>query len=118
MYHYHCLERTVSTLLIEQVASEHPDLEAICSRSQFVTYKELNEYASMIARRLEDHGVKPETVVPMCFENSIWAVVAMLAVLKAGGAFLSLPCTSMQRAKEMLIQIDHPGIMLVSQASC
>ncbi|KAF5632266.1 non-ribosomal peptide synthetase [Fusarium tjaetaba] len=57
------------------------------------TYSELNAAASQFAQYLVFLGVGPETYVPLCFEKSAWTVVAMMAVLKAGGAFVPLDPT-------------------------
>jgi non-ribosomal peptide synthetase component F len=35
-------------------------------------------------------GIGPEIMVPLCFEKSMWTIVAMLSVLKAGGVFVPL----------------------------
>ncbi|PNP73839.1 hypothetical protein FNYG_12798 [Fusarium nygamai] len=57
------------------------------------TYSELDAAASRFAQYLVFLGVGPETYVPLCFEKSAWTVVAMMAVLKAGGAFVPLDPT-------------------------
>ncbi|KAE8823687.1 hypothetical protein HRS9122_10456 [Pyrenophora teres f. teres] len=50
----------------------------------------LDGLSTKLAGYLVKIGVKPGDVVPLCFEKSMWTVVAMLAVLKAGGAFAPL----------------------------
>lgn len=55
-----------------------------------MTYAELDKLSSQLARHLVGLGVGPEVMVPLCFSKSIWAIVAMVAVMKAGGAFVSL----------------------------
>ncbi|KAF5689247.1 non-ribosomal peptide synthetase [Fusarium circinatum] len=57
------------------------------------TYPELDAAASRFAQYLVFLGIGPETYVPLCFEKSAWTVVAMMAVLKAGGAFVPLDPT-------------------------
>ncbi|KAH3909963.1 hypothetical protein HBI56_129220 [Parastagonospora nodorum] len=52
-----------------------------------MTYGELDALSSILASYLVDLRLKPEVIVPLCCEKSMWTVVAMLAVLKAGGAF-------------------------------
>lgn len=41
-----------------------------------------------LANRLIDLGVRPGSMVPLCFEKSLWTTVAMLGVMKAGAAFV------------------------------
>ncbi|CAA9959472.1 Nonribosomal peptide synthetase 3 [Pyrenophora teres f. maculata] len=82
-------ERCIHDLFTEQAAAR-PDAPAICAWDGEMTYGELDALSSKLAGHLIQLGVKPEDVVPLCFEKSIWTVVAMLAVLKAGGAFVPL----------------------------
>lgn len=54
------------------------------------SYQELERLSSKVACQLMRLGVGPETYVPLCFEKSKWHTVAMLGVLKAGGACVPL----------------------------
>ncbi|CAE7020751.1 Nonribosomal peptide synthetase 3 [Pyrenophora teres f. teres] len=83
------VERCIHDLFTEQAAAR-PDAPAICAWDGELTYGELDALSSKLAGHLVQLGVKAEDVVPLCFEKSMWTVVAMLAVLKAGGAFLLL----------------------------
>lgn len=56
----------------------------------FLTYEQLNIKANQLARVLRRHDVGPDVIVGICLERSLESVTAMLAVLKAGGAFLVL----------------------------
>lgn len=67
-----------------------PDHEAVCAWDGTLTYRELWQHVRRLAQVLSDLGVGPEVVVPLCFEKSLWSVVAMLAVMEAGGAFCPL----------------------------
>lgn len=73
----------VHSLVEEQVRAK-PDSQAICSFDQDFTYRELNSAAQKLANRLIDLDVGPGVLVPLCFDKSSWAIVAMYAVLKAG----------------------------------
>lgn len=76
--------------MIEQQCAEHPTVEAVCTQDGSLTYAELNRLSNDLASELRALGVQPESVVPICLEKSKWTIVAILAVLKAGGAFLLL----------------------------
>lgn len=68
-----------------------------------LTYGELNARADGLASRLRDRGVGPEMIVGICLPRSPDAVVAVLAVLKAGGAYLPLdPAYPVERLDFML----------------
>ncbi|EFQ85732.1 hypothetical protein PTT_19246, partial [Pyrenophora teres f. teres 0-1] len=95
------IERCIHDLFTEQ-ARARPDAPAIAAWDGELTYGELDALSSKLAGHLVQLGVKPEDVVPLCFEKSMWTVVAMLAVLKAGGAFLLLdPSLPKERLKSM-----------------
>ena len=55
-----------------------------------LTYGELGRWTSNLGRYLVSRQIGRETFVLLCFEKSLWAVVAMLAVLKAGAACVFL----------------------------
>ncbi|RYP75279.1 hypothetical protein DL771_002499 [Monosporascus sp. 5C6A] len=77
-------------VIIQKRIDAQPDAPAICAWDGALTYAELGRLASDLARRLIDRGVGPDTasIVPLCFEKSMWTAVAMLGVLKAGAGFV------------------------------
>ena len=78
--------------VISQHALQRPlSTPAVCGWDASFTYRELDGAAAALARYLVTVGaVGPEVFVPLCFEKSAWTVVAQVAVLKAGGAFVNL----------------------------
>ena len=103
--------------LIEQQTREQPDSTAIHSWEGDVTYAELDNLSSQLAAHLaNDRGVGPDKFVPLYFEKSMWTVVAMLAVLKAGGAFVPLdPAHPISRMKEMVSQVRAEVVLTSPQ---
>ncbi|WP_126896729.1 non-ribosomal peptide synthetase, partial [Streptomyces sp. WAC 01420] len=73
----------------EQVART-PDAVAVIAEDEEVTYAELDERASRLAGVLVARGVGAESVVGVMLERSVGLVVALLAVWKAGGAYLPM----------------------------
>ncbi|MET0397587.1 MAG: amino acid adenylation domain-containing protein, partial [Longimicrobiaceae bacterium] len=71
-------------------ARSAPDAVAVRSGEATLTYAELGTRAGRLARRLRGRGVGPESRVGICLEPGAERVVAMLAVLVAGGAYLPL----------------------------
>lgn len=88
---YTTAHKTIITLFEEQ-AAKTPDNIALVSDLEQLTYRQLNERANQLAYYLRYKGVKPEKVVALYMERSIPAIIVILAVLKAGGAYLPLDC--------------------------
>ncbi|MBB5868353.1 amino acid adenylation domain-containing protein/non-ribosomal peptide synthase protein (TIGR01720 family) [Allocatelliglobosispora scoriae] len=80
---------TFPDLFAEQVRRD-PDATALVFDDTRLTYAELDERANRLAHALRARGVGPERVVALGVPRSIDMIVAELAVLKAGGAYLPL----------------------------
>ncbi|HEX7240853.1 MAG TPA: amino acid adenylation domain-containing protein, partial [Longimicrobiaceae bacterium] len=74
----------------EAQARRTPDAPAVVHGGAVLTYAELDRRAGLLAGRLRGRGVGPETRVGVALERGIDAVVALLAVLRAGGVYLPL----------------------------
>ncbi|WP_369387417.1 AMP-binding protein, partial [Mycobacterium kyorinense] len=71
-------------------AAQTPDAVAVSCQGRSLTYRELDEAANRLAHLLAGHGVAPGQYVALLFSRSAEAVVAMLAVLKTGAAYLPI----------------------------
>ncbi|WP_405165476.1 amino acid adenylation domain-containing protein [Nocardia sp. NBC_01499] len=76
--------------LLERWVDRAPGAVAVVCAGQQLSYGELDAWANEVAWRLRDAGVGPETTVGVCVERRVSAIVAIVAVLKAGGAYLPL----------------------------
>ncbi|MDT0527965.1 amino acid adenylation domain-containing protein [Micromonospora sp. DSM 115977] len=74
--------------LFEEQVRRTPDAIAVVSDERTVRYAELDREADRLARRLRAAGVRAESVVGVCLHRGVDLVVALLGVLKAGGAYL------------------------------
>lgn len=94
--------------IFRQQANVRPDAEAVVSSWEgSLTYRQLDEWSDRLAVHLVEKGIKPECLVPMCFDKSIYTVVAMMATLKAGGACVHLGIKSpASRMVDIIRQAD------------
>ncbi|MFC5323435.1 amino acid adenylation domain-containing protein, partial [Bradyrhizobium oligotrophicum] len=85
-------------------AARTPDLPALARRDEELTYKEVDARANQLAHYLRGLGVGPDVVVGICVERSFDMVIAVLGVLKAGGAYLPLdPSYPTERLAYMMV---------------
>ncbi|MEU9083716.1 amino acid adenylation domain-containing protein [Streptomyces sp. NPDC048357] len=79
---------TTAATLFENQAALVPDKTAAVFEGESLTYAELNARANRLARHLVGQGVGPEQVVALAVPRSLEMVIGMLAVFKAGAAYL------------------------------
>ncbi|KAI8177502.1 Nonribosomal peptide synthase atnA [Colletotrichum sp. SAR 10_76] len=102
--------------LFETQAQIQPNAQAIFSWDGHLSFSELDKKASQLARVLVDLGVGPESKVVYCFEKSLYTVVSMLAILKAGGAMVPLdPAYPLER-KSFIVQNVAAKVVVVSSS--
>ena len=95
-------------------ARQYPNKDAIDSWDALITYAELEQISTRLAHMLVGSGVNPGDFVPLCFEKSAWAVVSMLAVLKAGAAFVSIDPEHPESRQQDIIDQTKAKVMLAS----
>ncbi|KAI8186675.1 Nonribosomal peptide synthase atnA [Colletotrichum sp. SAR 10_65] len=99
------ISATINDLISEQ-STAHPGKEAVTSTLGTLSYDSLETMSSALAMHLKSVGVATTDFVPLCFEKSVWTVVAMLAVLKAGAAFVPLdPDQPISRLRAIMSEI-------------
>jgi amino acid adenylation domain-containing protein/non-ribosomal peptide synthase protein (TIGR01720 family) len=76
--------------LFEQQVARRPQAVALTCDGVSLTYAQANARANRIARKLIELGVKPETLVGLCLDRTNEIVIAILAILKSGGAYLPI----------------------------
>ncbi|HJS24454.1 MAG TPA: AMP-binding protein, partial [Pyrinomonadaceae bacterium] len=100
--------------LFEEQAQRTPDHIAIVYQDTQLTYSELNERANQLANHLRDLGVGVETLVGVMMERSLEMVVALLGVLKAGGAYLPLDPAYPEERLQFIIDDAKPKVILTT----
>lgn len=104
-------DKTIPELFAEQ-AVERADAIAVSFNEWQLTYRELDLYTNQLAHFLQRRGVGPDTLVGVCLERSAEMIVALLGVLKAGGAYMSLdPAYPKERLGLMLKESQAPVLL-------
>ena len=80
-----------------------PQRAAVLCEAEALSYAELDTAVNALAWTLTEHGVTPGTPVAVCLPRSVWSVVAMIAVHRAGGVYVPLdPAFPDERLRQML----------------
>jgi len=97
-------------------ASRTPQQPAVLGQGQSLTYSELDERASSLAGALARRGVRPGHVVGLCLERTPEMVVALLAIMKAGAAYLPLdPAYPRERIAFMIDDSSAPLVVTTAR---
>lgn len=109
------VQRCIHQAITEQ-GTLRPDAEAVCAWDGSFTYAQLLSFSDRLASHLQTLGVGPEVFVPICLDKSKWTVVAMLAILKAGGIFVPLdPTQPLLRLQALSHKVDANTILCSPQ---
>ncbi|MCP4660690.1 MAG: amino acid adenylation domain-containing protein, partial [bacterium] len=102
--------------LVEEQAARGPSRVAVTFAGRHLTCRELHLRSNRLAHYLKRRGVGPEVVAGICLPRSLDLVVAVLGVLKAGGAFLPLdPTYPRERLAFMVADAAVPVLVTVAQ---
>ncbi|MCW3466087.1 non-ribosomal peptide synthetase [Chitinophaga nivalis] len=107
--------KTITDLLEEQIVRV-PDNIAIKLGDQQVTYAELDRAADRIAACLVSKGVQADTIVALLADRSIDTVIGMVAILRAGGAYLPIDVDYPEERIQYLVQDSGTQLLLTSRA--
>lgn len=104
-------ERCVHEIIAEK-ALLRPEAQAISAWDGSLTYGELDALSSTLTHHLIGLKVEPGDIVPLCFQKSLWTIVSVLAVLKAGATFFLLDTTQPEnRIDSIMSQVDFRVMM-------
>lgn len=101
--------------LFELVANESPERLAVVFAGQSITYQILNERANNLARVLLEKGATQDSLVALCLDRSVDAIVSILAVLKSGAAYLALDPTYPHKRIRFMLEDSGAKILLTRQ---
>ena len=97
---------------VAQQAIATPDVIALISGNNFLSYGELNRQANRLAHRLIEHGASPNVLIACYLDRSLDLVIALLAILKTGAAYVPLdPAYPAERVDFMLTDTEAPILL-------
>ena len=103
--------------LFEAQARQRPAAVAVVHGDRQLTYGELNARANRLAHHLRGLGVKPDGRVAICVERGLEMVVGLLAILKAGVAYVPLDPAYPRERLAFMLEDSAPGALLTDAAS-
>uniref|UniRef100_A0A8H7K873 AMP-dependent synthetase/ligase domain-containing protein n=1 Tax=Bionectria ochroleuca TaxID=29856 RepID=A0A8H7K873_BIOOC len=100
--------------MIRKQIKATPDAPALTSWDGDMTYSDVGYYAEILASHLASIGVGPGVFVPINFSKSVWAVISMLAVNMAGGAFVPLDPSAPAQRQMGIIKDTKASLILTA----
>ena len=101
--------------LVEEQARRSPDAPAVISRGQALTYRELDEKAGRLARRLQRMGAGPEKIVAICADRSLEMMAGLQGILKSGAAYLPMDPSYPFERLQFVLEDSKAVLLLVPQ---
>ncbi|WP_346940202.1 amino acid adenylation domain-containing protein [uncultured Clostridium sp.] len=106
-------DKTIIEVFEEQV-NKNPNNIAVVFEDKTLTYKELNEKSNQIALTLRNKGVKANSLVGIMMGKSPNMIVAILAILKSGGAYLPIDSGHPEKRIKYMLE-DSKAVLLLSE---
>ncbi|KAL4886894.1 putative nonribosomal peptide synthase [Aspergillus karnatakaensis] len=100
--------------MIADTVKQQPSAPAICSWDGELSYQELDDLSNSLAYQLVDLGVTPGSIIPLCYEKSLWHAVAALGAIKAGAACVAMDSTQPKLRLQSIVQQVQPSVLLTS----
>ncbi|MFD2168557.1 non-ribosomal peptide synthase/polyketide synthase [Tumebacillus lipolyticus] len=118
MWQEHSIDASIESTIhqrFEEQVKRTPDRIALTDQDRHFTYREVNEQANRIAHRLQQLGVKNETLVGLMVERSAEVVIGILAILKAGGAYVPFDPTYPAERLAFMLEDSQVSALLTEE---
>ncbi|QRN34843.1 non-ribosomal peptide synthetase [Pectobacterium brasiliense] len=99
----------------EQQAQQHPDAIAVRCEGRTFSYAQLNEQANQLAHQLQKDGIAHGECVALFMPKSEYYVVAILAVLKAGGCYVPIDIDLPEQQVEFILQNSTARCVIIDE---
>ncbi|PJI10003.1 MULTISPECIES: non-ribosomal peptide synthetase [Clostridium] len=101
--------------LFEEIAERFKDKTALVSNGERLTYKELNERANQLGNILVKKGVVKEDIIPILCDRSVDTIIAMLAIIKSGAAYLPIDEEYPETRINYMIKDSRSKLLLIKK---
>ncbi|GBF80267.1 non-ribosomal peptide synthetase [Aphanothece sacrum] len=102
--------------LFEKQVSQNPNAVAVVYKNELLTYQQLNEKANQLAHYLHYLGVKPDSFVAICLDRSLDIAIAILGILKAGGACVPIDPKYPEERINFILENSKTDIVLTQES--
>ncbi|MGW1767925.1 non-ribosomal peptide synthetase [Streptomyces sp. NPDC002073] len=113
------VEPTLEQGLLEEIrrsVRERPAALAVIGEEESLTYRELDARSNRLAHWLVDRGVRPESLVAVRLPRTVNLIVALLAVLKSGGAYVPIDPDHPRSRTDFILEQADPALVLDADA--
>jgi amino acid adenylation domain-containing protein len=100
----------------KRVVNKTPTKIAVRAGMQSLTYAELDHCADELCGRLQRAGASPDSLIPVCLNRSIELLVALLAVLKSGAAYVPLDPASPKHRNATILDDIQPCVLITENS--
>lgn len=108
------MTKTIQQLFEEQV-EKTPDSTAVWYEGNKLTFRDLNEKANQLARKLREKGAGPDCITGILFERSLDMIIAIVSVLKAGSAYMPVAVDYPENRKKYILEDSGAKILLTQK---
>jgi amino acid adenylation domain-containing protein len=99
----------------EAHADQSPNKVAVTFEAERLTYEQVNMRANQLARYLIRHGVTQGAPVGIFMERSVELIIALIAVLKAGGTYVPIDPAHPKERVALLLKDADPGVIIMQE---
>ncbi|KFF74864.1 hypothetical protein HX13_12830 [Chryseobacterium sp. P1-3] len=111
------IQKTIHQLFEEQVSTT-PDHTALIYKDIELSYQELNERANRLANYLTaNYSIQPDDLIPLCLDRSEHMLIAILAVMKAGAAYVPIDPSYPAERIQHILKDTNPLLVLAQEST-
>jgi len=111
----HYADQSLIHELVEQQAIKTPHSVAVKIENNSLNYQDLNEKANQLAYYLREQGVSVNTTVGISIERSLDMMIALLAILKAGGGYVPIDPSYPEKRQEFMVKNSQVKLLITQQ---